>query len=116
MKYSTVEDGIASFPYPVLPSVPGEPDYHTLHAIQKMLRANAHSIDTHLGGGALGHLGFIISDIAYEGISPLATWVNPPSPGRCPAAIEGGGTAAQISENKHRWEEATNAFKTYNTV
>jgi hypothetical protein len=64
MKYAIVEDVIASFPHPVLPSVPGEPDYHSLHAIRKMLRENARSIDTHLGGGAFGHLGVIISDIA----------------------------------------------------
>jgi hypothetical protein len=43
-------------------------------------------------------------------------WVNPPCPGRAPVVIEGDGTAAQISANKHRWEEATISFKTYNTV
>jgi hypothetical protein len=53
MKYATVEDVISSFPHPVLTSVPGEPDYHTLHAIRKLLRANARSIDTHLGGGGI---------------------------------------------------------------
>jgi hypothetical protein len=78
--------------------------------------ANARSIDTLIWGGAFGHVGVIISDIAYEGISPLAAWVDQPFPGRSPAEIEGGGTAAQISANKHRWDEATNAFKTYNTV
>jgi hypothetical protein len=46
----------------------------------------------------------------------LTAWVNRPFPGRAPSAIEGGGTAAQISAAKHRWEEATTAFKTYNTV
>jgi hypothetical protein len=46
----------------------------------------------------------------------LTAWVNPPFPGRAPAAIEGGGTASQISAAKHRWEEATTAFKTYNMV
>jgi hypothetical protein len=66
MKYATVEDIIAIFPHPILTAVPGEPDYHTLHAIRKMLRANARSIDTHLGGVAFGNLGVIISDIAYE--------------------------------------------------
>jgi hypothetical protein len=66
MKYATVEDVISCFPQPVLPSVTGEPDYHTLHAIRKMLHANARSIDTHLGGGAFGHLGVIISDAVYE--------------------------------------------------
>jgi hypothetical protein len=62
------------------------------------------------------HLGVIISDIAYEGISPLTASVNPPFPGRFPVVIEGGGKAAQISANKHRWEEATIDFKTCNTV
>jgi hypothetical protein len=69
MKYATVEDVISSFPHPILPSVPsvqGKPDYHTLHAIRKMLRANARSIDTHLGEGAFGNLGVIISEAAYE--------------------------------------------------
>jgi hypothetical protein len=53
MKYATVEDVISCFPHPILPSVTGEPDYHTLRAIRKMLRANARSIDTHLGGGRI---------------------------------------------------------------
>jgi hypothetical protein len=116
MKYATVEDGITSSTHPVLPSVPGEPDYHSLHAIRKRLRKNARSIDTHLGGGAFGHLGVIISDIAYKGISTLTAWANPPFPGRAPAEIECGGTSAHISAAKHRWEESPPAFKTYNTV
>jgi hypothetical protein len=81
-----------------------------------MIRANARSIDTHLGGGAFGNLGVIISDIAYEVISLLAAWVNPPFPERSPEKIEGGRTAAQISATKHCWYEATSAFNTYNTV
>jgi hypothetical protein len=116
MKYATIEDVISCFPHPVLPSVTGEPDYHPLHSIQKMLRANARSIDTHLGGGAFGHLGVIISDADYEMISRLNAWENPEFPGWAPTAIEGGGTSAQISAAKHLWEEATTDFKTYNTV
>jgi hypothetical protein len=77
MKYATVEDVISCFPRPILPSVTGEPDYHTPHAVCKMLRANARSIDTHLGGGTFWHLGVIISDAAYEMISPLHAWENP---------------------------------------
>jgi hypothetical protein len=49
-------------------------------------------------------------------ISPLNAWENPEFPGRAPTAIEGGGKSAQISAAKHRWEEATTYFKTYNTV
>jgi hypothetical protein len=116
MKYATVEDVIYCLPHPILPSVTGEPDYHTLHAIHKMLRANARSIDTHLGGGEFGHLGVIISDAGYEMILPLNAWENTEFPGRSPTTIEGGGTEAHISAAKHRWEEATSDFKTYNTV
>jgi hypothetical protein len=67
-------------------------------------------------GGAFGHLGVIISDAAFEIISPLTAWENPEFPGRAPATFEGVETSAQIIAEKHRWEEATTDFKTYNTV
>jgi hypothetical protein len=70
MKYATVEEVIASFPHPILPTVQGEPDYQTIHAIRKLLQANARAIDTHLGGGALGHLGLIFSDASYAMVAP----------------------------------------------
>jgi hypothetical protein len=72
-----------------------------------MLRANALSIYTHLGREAFENIGVIISDTAYGMISPMTAWENPEFPGRAPA---------RISAEKHRWEEATNDFKTYNTV
>jgi hypothetical protein len=76
MKYATVEDVIASFPRPILPTVQGEPDYQTIHAIRKLLQANKREIDTHLGGGALGHLGLVVSDALYAIIAP-ATEAGP---------------------------------------
>jgi hypothetical protein len=57
---------MASFPHPVLPKVQGGPDYQTIHATRKFLQANSQAIDTHLGGGPLGHLGLIISDASYN--------------------------------------------------
>jgi hypothetical protein len=53
MKYATVEDIIASFPHPILPTAQGEPDYQKIYAIRKLLQANAWAIDTHLGGGSV---------------------------------------------------------------
>jgi hypothetical protein len=70
MKYSTVEDVMTSFPHPILPTVEGEQDYQTIHATRKFLQANSRAIDTHLGGGTLGHLGLIISDTSYSIIAP----------------------------------------------
>jgi hypothetical protein len=70
MKYSTVKEVMASFPHPILPTVEGEPDYQTIHATRKFLPANSRAIDTHLGGGTLGHLGLIISYVSYSNIAP----------------------------------------------
>jgi hypothetical protein len=69
MKHAMVEDIIASLPHPFLPTVQGEPDYQTIHAIRKLLQANARAIDTHLCGGSVRHLGLIVSDASYAMIS-----------------------------------------------
>jgi hypothetical protein len=119
MKYATVEDFIASFPHPILPTVQGEPDYQTIHAIRKLLQANSRAIDTHLGGGTLGHLGRIFSDASYAMVSPATDagptlWVSPTAPGRAPANTDG--TAAQISAARHIWEEEVQTYRTYTSV
>jgi hypothetical protein len=119
MNYATVEDVIARFPDPILPTVQGEPDYHIIHAIRKLPQANARAIDTHLGGGTLVHLGLIFSD-AYYAMVDQATeagptiWVNPTAPGR--ALKKTDGTAAQIGAARHIWEEAFLTFRTYTSV
>jgi hypothetical protein len=115
MKYATVEDIIVSFPYPVLPTVQGEPDYQTIHATRKYLQANSRAIDTHLGGGTLGHLGLIISDASYAIITPTTDagptlLISPQAPGRAPANTDG--TAAQISAARHVWEEDVQTYRT----
>jgi hypothetical protein len=115
MKTPSVEDIIASFPHPILPTVQGEPDYHTIHDIRKLLQANSRSIDSHLGGGALGHLGLIVSAETYAIVAPTHPWINPEAPGRAPTEIDGV-TAAQLSAERHRWEEAVTTFRTRSTV
>jgi hypothetical protein len=78
LKYATVEDVVASFYRPILPTVQGEPDYQTIHAIRKLMQANAWAIDTRLGGGDLGHLGLVVSDSEYAIITPTEKkWPNP---------------------------------------
>jgi hypothetical protein len=119
MKYATVEDVIASFPHPILPTVQGEPDYQTNYAIRKLLHANARAIDTHLGGGPLGHLGLVISDASYFMVAPATKagptlWISPTSPGRAPANTDG--TAAQISAARNSWEEAVHTYRTFTSV
>jgi hypothetical protein len=119
MKYATVEDVMASCPHPVLPTVQGEPDYQTMHATRKFLQANSRAINTHLGGGTLGHLGLIISDESYAMIATTTStgptlWTTPQAPGRAPANTDG--TAAQISAARHIWEEDVQTYRTCTSV
>jgi hypothetical protein len=119
MKYATVEDFMASFPHPIPPTVEGEPDYQTIHATRKFLQANSRAIDTHLGGGTLGHLGLIISYASYANIDPTtaevpAFWETPNAPGRAPATTDG--SVAQISAARHIWEEDVQTYRTCNSV
>jgi hypothetical protein len=119
MKYATVEEVMASFPHPVLPTVQGEPDYQTIHATRKFRQANSRAIDTHLGGGNLGHLGLIISDASYAMIAPTTDagpilWTSPQAPGRAPAITDG--TAAQISAAHHIWEEDVQTYRMCTSV
>jgi hypothetical protein len=119
MKYATVEYVIASFPHPLLPTVQGEPDYQTIHATWKCLQENSRAIDTHLGGGTLGHLGLIISDASYATIAQKTNtgptlWISPQAPGWAPANTDG--TAAQISAACHIWEEDVQTYCTYTSV
>jgi hypothetical protein len=119
MKYATVEDVMASFPQPVIPTVKGEPDYQTIHATRKFLQANSLAIDTHLGGGTLGHLGLIISDASYAIIAPTTDagptlWKTLQAPGRAPANTDG--TAARISAARHIWEEDVQTYQTCTSV
>jgi hypothetical protein len=110
---------MAKFPHPVLPTVQGDPDYQTIHATRKFLQANSWAIDTHLGGGTLGHLGLIISDASYSTIALTmdagpALWATPQPPGRAPSNTDG--TAAQISAARHMWEEDVQTFRTCTSV
>jgi hypothetical protein len=119
MKYATVKDVMASFPHPVLPKVQGEPDYQTIQATRKFLQANLRAIDTHVGGGTLGHLGLIILYASYAMIAPTTDtgptlWITPQAPGRAPSNTDG--TAAQISAARHIWEEDVQTYQTCTSV
>jgi hypothetical protein len=103
----------------ILPTVQGEPDYQTIHVIRKLLQANSSAIDTHLGGGTLGHLGLIVSDASYSMIAPATDagptlWVSPTASGWAPANTDS--TSAQISAARHIWYEEVQNYRTYTSV
>jgi hypothetical protein len=115
MKYATVEEVMARFTHPVLPTVQGEPYYQTIHATRKFSQANSRAIDTHLGGVTLGHLGLTIYDASYAMIARTTDagptlWTTPQPPGWAPANKDG--TAPQINAARHIWEEDVQTYRT----
>jgi hypothetical protein len=115
MKNVTIEDFIDSSPHPILPTLQGEPDYHTINSICKLIRANSRSSEIHLGGVNLGHLGIIVSISAYATVAPEHPWENPEALGWVPEEIDGS-TTAQLAVERHYWEEAVFTFRTCTTV
>jgi hypothetical protein len=119
MKYTAVENIMASFPRPVPPTVQGKPYCQTIHATRKFLQANSRAINTHLGRETLGHLGLIISDEIYAIIDRTTDaaptlWISPQAPGRSPANTDA--TAAQISAARHIWVEDAQTYQTCTSV
>jgi hypothetical protein len=56
-----------------------------------------HAVYLHsLGGGALRHLGIIVSVAAYAIVAPIHPWVNPEAQGRAPA-VNDAGIARQLN-------------------
>ena len=59
----------------------GEPSFDSLRTLRNQVKANAGSVTTHLGGGALGYLGFLLSPAEYNRVAPGTPFVRPPNPG-----------------------------------
>ena len=107
----TPDEFIASFPNATIPKIDGQPDYESLNNIRRLLKENAASVPSTLGGGIFGHLGLIVSAATYTGIAPDTPYVTPANPGAIPP-IAATATQAQITvaernhkENLRLWRE-----------
>jgi hypothetical protein len=114
MVHSIVEDVIASCPHHILPTVQGEPEYHTINSISKMLRANARSIESHWGACSWSPR---YHPIHHE----LRNRITRSPVGESGITRRGtneivGGTAAALLAERHRWEEAERIFRTWTNV
>ena len=59
------------FEFPTLPKIHGEPEYDQLKEIKDKLKTNATKIPSDLGGGAFGHLDFVLAPAEYANISAV---------------------------------------------
>ena len=90
-----------------LTKIHGEPTYETIHNLHKEVKANAASVPSTLGGGALGHLGLAITPEQYALISNAA-FVRPNHPG--PLVIPPNLTQAQIQAVRDQHVEQLRLF------
>jgi hypothetical protein len=54
MMPSLIESVVEGFPFPTVHPIIGEPNYESIAALHQQLNANAASVPSHLGNGALG--------------------------------------------------------------
>ena len=104
MAATSIEALFESFPHPVIPPIEGLPTYESITNITRLLNANAASVHSELGGGALGHLAITISPAVYATLSAIP-FVVPINPGPAPV-LAPNGTAAQISATIRDHKEA----------
>ena len=65
----TVEAIKEGFPHQSIPKQPGEPTYESIRTIHRLLKANAASMPSDLGGGAHGLLGLTLNGTVYTAVT-----------------------------------------------
>jgi hypothetical protein len=78
--YTPIDYANAYFSSPTLPKIVGKPTYEKLRHMKKLLKANATSVQSDLGGGQFGHLGLVLDDATYNGLTGQ-NYVRPLHPG-----------------------------------
>ena len=91
------------------------PTAKSLLLLNKEVYANARSVESDEGGGAHGHLGYVMPPAAYLAIGGgVQAWVDPPHPGAL--AINPGTNAVQIALQRAEHVQATLMYRTTNAV
>jgi hypothetical protein len=110
----TVDDVINGFEHPTIAPIHGDPNYKTIHSIQKGLNANAALVYSYRGGGNHGHLGAIILPTRYAAISPVP-FVPPTNPGRTATILADTPPEARAMLERHYVANARE-FQAYKTL
>ena len=79
----TVEDIRNGFPHPSIDPIVGEPTYFEIKRVHDLLKSNASSLTSTLGGGAHGLLGLILTPAIYQQITGHQ-FISPADPGAIP--------------------------------
>eukprot|EP00957_Ditylum_brightwellii_P200843 15309380-Ditylum_brightwellii.AAC.1 len=101
-----------SLPHPVLPSMVGQPTYHTIYELHTLFMENTSTVPFTIGGGNHGHLGLIIEAPKYLQLTGVA-FAAPPNPGPVPLARHPFMTQAEIKNEQQIHCAALVTFQTY---
>ena len=77
--HSKLDYNALYFEFTTLDKITGKPDYPALARIFNQLKANASKVPSDLGGGTFGHLGLIMTFLAYQRVS-VVPYVRPALP------------------------------------
>ena len=105
---------IAQFPHKTIPPVVGTPTYETIHRVHVQLNANAASVPTTLGDGALGMLGLTITPAEYRRLSTgNVSFTAPVNPGLSPPIDYTTSTEKQINALTAQHDAQLYIWETY---
>ena len=102
---------IETFPHPTITPIIGQPTYESIAELHLKLNANAASVHSNHGNGALGLLFLTIKPEVYSTLSNVP-FLPPTNPGSNPS-IPTGSTGPQISDIRRRHAEQYNEWMRY---
>ena len=110
----SIADYINGFPHLTTPKIQRPPSYEAIADLQRLLNANAASVDSLLGDGTLGYLALTISPEIYATHS-VVPFVAPNHPGPLPI-IQPTATVALSGELVRQHNEALRIFREHQSV
>ena len=107
----SVDDIRSAFPEPTVQKIIGEPTYETIKDLHDILKSNAASIPSTLGGGNHGHLGLVLQPALYTVVTGN-NFTAPNNPGATPT-ITAAATAAQVGAITRQFNANNKTFLEY---
>ena len=112
MTGTTAEQIREGFHYPTLDRQLGLPSYNTINSVHTLLKTNAASVSSQLGGGRHGLLGLVLNNAIFNKLTGT-DFIKPSNPGTV-ATIPTGSIGPQIDilvrnhkEQLREWQETT---------
>ena len=96
------------FEFTTLDKILDRPDYAALYRLFMCIKANAAKVPSDLGGGLFGHLGLVMTAIAYARVSAVP-YVRPLMP--APLVIPPGTAQHAATRMREEWKEEKALFR-----